>query len=79
MKGQKQSRIDNVEKRLAAITRVLQELIHDVQNTKTVALGVHQTIKEMPDYEEAIEKLKEKAVREHGEGEEVISDGKISE
>ena len=58
MKGQKQSRIDNVEKRLAAMTRVLQELINEVQNTKTIALGVHQTIKEMPDYEEAIEKLK---------------------
>ena len=60
MKGQKQSRIDNVEKRLAAMTRVLQELINEVQNTKTIALGVHQTIKEMPDYEEAIEKLKKK-------------------
>ena len=60
MKGQKQSRIDNVEKRLAAMTRVLQELINEVQNTKTIALGVHQTIKEMPDYDEAIEKLKKK-------------------
>jgi hypothetical protein len=79
MKGQKQSRIDNVEKRLAAMTRVLQELINEVQNTKTIALGVHQTIKEMPNYEEAIEKLKEKAAGEHGEGEKVISDGKISE
>ena len=78
MKGQKQSRIDNVEKRLAAMTRVLQELINEVQNTKTIALGVHQTIKEMPDYEEAIEKLKEKAAGEHGEREEVVSDGKIS-
>ena len=78
MKGQKQSRIDNVEKRLAAMTRVLQELINEVQHTKTVALGVHQTIKEMPDYEEAIEKLKEKAARKPSEGEEIISDGKIS-
>ena len=40
MKGQKQSRIDNVEKRLAAMTRVLQELINEVQNTKTIALGL---------------------------------------
>ena len=79
MKGQKQSRVDNIEKRLAAMTRVLQELINDVQNTKTIALGVHQTIKEMPDYEEAIEKLKEKAAGEPSEGEEIISDGKISE
>ncbi len=64
MKGQKQSRVDNLEKRIAAITRILQELINDVNNTKTIALGVHQTIKEMPDYEEAISKLKEKAVEE---------------
>ena len=33
----------------------------------------------MPDYEEAIEKLKEKATGEPSEGEEIISDGKISE
>ena len=45
MKGQKQSRVDNIEKRLAAMTRVLQELINDVQNTKTIALGVHQNNK----------------------------------
>jgi hypothetical protein len=32
----------------------------------------------MPDYEKAIEKLKDKATKEHGEGEEVISDRKIS-
>jgi len=64
MKGQKQSRVDNLEKRMAAITRILQELINDVSNTKTIALGVHQTIKEMPDYEEAINKLKEKAAEE---------------
>ena len=79
MKGQKQSRIDNIEKRLAAMTRVLQEIINETQNTKTIALGVHQTIKEMPDYEEAIEKLKEKATREPGEGTSFDSDGKISE
>jgi hypothetical protein len=64
MKGQKQSRVDSLEKRVAAITRILQELINDANNTKTIALGVHQTIKEMPDYEEAISKLKEKAVEE---------------
>lgn len=64
MKGQKQSRLDNVEKSIAAITRILQELINDVNNTKTIAFGIHQTIKEMPDYEEAINKLKEKVAEE---------------
>jgi hypothetical protein len=60
MKGQKQSRVDNLERRMAAMTNIVQQLINEVQNTKTIALGVHQTIKEMPDYEEAIEKLKVK-------------------
>lgn len=60
MKGQKQSRVDNLEKRMAAVTNVLQQLINEVENTKIMALGVHQTIKEMPDYDEAIEKLKAK-------------------
>lgn len=79
MKGQKQSRVDNLEKRMAAVTNVLQQIINEVENTKTLAFGMHETIKEMPDYEEAIEKLKEKAAGEPGEGEEIISDGKISE
>jgi hypothetical protein len=73
MKGQKQSRLDNFEKRLAAVTRVLQELINEIQNTKTIALGVHQTIKEMPDYEEAIKKLKEKTAGELGVEQETVS------
>ena len=60
MKGQKQSRVDNLEKRMAAVTNVLQQLINEIENTKIMALGVHQTIKEMPDYDEAIEKLKKK-------------------
>ncbi len=74
MKGQKQSRVDNLEKRVAAITRILQELINDVSNTKTIALGVHQTIKEMPDYEEAIEKLKEKTAGELSSEQETVTD-----
>ena len=79
MKGQKQSRVDNLEKRMAAVTNVLQQLINELNNVKTISMGTLQTIKEMPDYEEAIEKLKEKAAGEPGEGEEIISDGKISE
>ena len=60
MKGQKQSRVDNLEKRIAAMTNVMRQLINEVENTKIMALGIHQTIKEMPDYDEAIEKLKAK-------------------
>ena len=60
MKGQKQSRTDALEKRMAAVTNVLQQLINELNNIKTISMGTLQTIKEMPDYDEAIEKLKKK-------------------
>ena len=60
MKGQKQSRVDSLEKRMAAVTNVLQELINEINNLRTISMGTLQTIKEMPDYNEAIEKLKKK-------------------
>lgn len=60
MKGQKQSRIDNLEKRMAAVTNVLQQLINELNNVKTISMGAMQTIKEMPDYDEAIDKLMKK-------------------
>jgi cell shape-determining protein MreC len=60
MKGQKQSRVDSLEKRMAAVTNVLQELINELNNLRTISIGTLQTIKEMPDYDEAIEKLKKK-------------------
>jgi len=60
MKGQKQSRVDNLEKRMAAVTNVLQQLINELNNIKTISMGTLQTIKKMPDYDEAIEKLKKK-------------------
>ena len=60
MKGQKQSRVDNLEKRMAAVTNVLQQLIDELQHTRTLAVGSLQAIKEMPGYDEAIEKLKNK-------------------
>ena len=60
MKGQKQSRVDNLEKRMASVTNVLQQLINELNNIKTISMGTLQAIKEMPDYDEAIEKLKKK-------------------
>jgi len=60
MKGQKQSRVDSLGKRMTAVTNVLQELINELNNLRTISIGTLQTIKEMSDYDEAIEKLKKK-------------------
>ena len=75
----KESKLIEMQKQIQALIRVVDYMRQELEHIKTMSVGTFQTIKEMPDYEEAIEKLKEKAAREHGEGEEVISDGKISE
>ena len=79
MKGQKQSRTDALEKRVAAVTNVLQHLINEIDNLKTMVFGQQEIIKQLEGYEDAIEEIKKKVAEEPSEGEEVISDGKISE
>jgi len=47
--------------------------IREVNNIKQLALGTLETIKQMPDYEEAINKLKEQAIKESSKTEEAKS------
>ncbi len=75
----KESKLIEMQKQIQALIRVVDYMRQELEQVKTMSVGTFQTIKEMPDYEEAIEKLKEKAAGEHGEGEEVISNGKIGE
>jgi hypothetical protein len=58
MKNKKQSRVDALEKRMAATTNVIQALIDELNNVKTMAIGTYSLVKEMPGHDEAIEKLK---------------------
>ncbi|NND24162.1 MAG: hypothetical protein HKN86_05645 [Acidimicrobiia bacterium] len=74
MKGQKQSRIDNVEKRISAMTNVLQAVISEIENLKTMVFGQQELIKQFKEYEKAIELLKEKAAESDGETKKVVTD-----
>ena len=58
MKGQKQSRTDLLEKKVQALIGVVQQLLDENAYLKDLAVGTLETIKQMPDYEEAIDKLK---------------------
>ena len=58
MKGQKQSRTDLLEKKIQALIGVVQQLLDENAYLKDLAVGTLETIKCMPDYEEAIDKLK---------------------
>jgi len=67
MKTQKQSRVDSLEKRVAAMTNVIQQLIQEITNLRTLSFGTLETIKQMPGYNEALEKLKEKTTETNNE------------
>jgi len=67
MKGQKSSRVDLLEKKIQALIKVVQQLLDENAYIKDLAVGTLETIKLMPDYEEAIEKLKAEMVRKSSE------------
>ena len=79
MKGQKQSRTDALEKRMAATTNVLQQVINEIENLKTMVFGQQEILKQLEGYEDAIDKLKKKVAEEPSEGEEAFSYGEASE
>ena len=64
MSKQKQSKVEALEKKQAAITRVLQDLINEFNNIRTMSVGVYTLVKDMPGYDEAINKLKGKTEKD---------------
>jgi len=60
MKGAKQSKTDHQAKQIQALINVVQQLLDETAYLKDLAVGTLETIKCMPDYDEAIKKLKEK-------------------
>ena len=79
MKGQKQSRTDLLEKKVQSLIGVVQQLLDENAYLKDLAVGTLETIKCMPDYDEAIEKLKEQVAKDSSETEETESLEKTSD
>ena len=70
MKTQKQSRTDLLEKKIQALIGVVQQLLDETAYLKDLAVGTLETIKQMDDYEQAIEGLKKKMAEESSKAEE---------
>lgn len=64
MTKQKQSRIDLVEKKIKALTNVMQGIMDQMAQMQDLSIGTLETIKLMPDYNEALDKLKESLKKE---------------
>ena len=56
----KEQTLVEMKNKVDAITRVLQQLIYEQDNLRTLAVGMMETIKAMPDYEEALQVVKDK-------------------
>ena len=69
----KESKLIEMKNKVETLGGVANQLIREVNNIKQLALGTLETIKQMPDYEEAINKLKEQAIKESSKTEEAKS------
>tara|TARA_R100001509_G_scaffold84817_1_gene48216 strand:+ start:801 stop:1040 length:240 start_codon:yes stop_codon:yes gene_type:complete len=78
MKGSKQSRTDLLEKKIQAIINIVKQLLDENAYLKDLAVGTLETIKLMPDYEDAIKKLKENLAKKSSETEKTNATGKTS-
>jgi len=73
MKGQKQSRIDLLEKTVNAQNRIIEHLLNESNNMRDLAVGTLETLKLIPGYEAAIEQLKTELTEETSKAEKVKS------
>ena len=69
----KESKLIEMRNKVETLGGVCNQLIREINNIKQLAVGTLETIKCMPDYEEAIEKLKAEMVRESSETKETES------
>ena len=70
----KESKLIEMRNKVETLGGVANQLIREVNNIKQLAIGTLETIKQMSDYEEAIEKLKQKAEDENKKKVEVPTD-----
>ena len=75
----KEQTLIEIKNKVEAVSRLTQFLLQESKNLRDLAVGTLETIKQMPDYEAAIEKLKEKMVEDTRKAEKIDASGKIIE
>jgi hypothetical protein len=66
----KENELVMMRNKIESLTRIVDFMLTEIENTKTMSIGVYQLIKEMPGYEHAISLISEKAKEELKEKEE---------
>ena len=57
----KESTLLEMQNKIDALTRVMQQMINEMNILSTTAMGTLETVKLMPGYKESIDKLKSQA------------------
>ena len=63
----KESTLLEMKKKIESLSRLVQMLMNENTHLREISIGTLETIKHMPDYEEALGKIKEK-VKEKSDG-----------
>ena len=56
----KESTLLEMQNKIKALTNVVQHLVNELEYIRTLSYGTLETIKQMPDYDEALSKVKTK-------------------
>jgi hypothetical protein len=56
----KEQSLVEMKNKVEALTRVLQQMIYEQDNLRTLSIGMMETIKLMPGYDDAIKQITEK-------------------
>ena len=75
----KEMELIKMKNKIETLGLINQKLISELNQTATIALGVLETIKQMPGYNEAIERVKEQAAKQASETKAVNSLEKVSD
>ena len=70
----KEQTLIEIKNKVETLGKLTQFLMQETKNLKDLAVGTLETIKQMPDYEQAIEDLKKKMAEESSKAEEVNTD-----
>ena len=74
----KEMELIKMKNKIETLGLINQKLISELNQTATIALGVLETIKQMPGYDEAIERVKEQAAKQASEAKALDSLEKVS-
>ena len=75
----KEMELIKMKNKIETLGLINQKLISELNQTATIALGVLETIKQMPGYDEAIERVKEQAAKQASEAKASDSLEKVSD